>query len=335
MTGLLVVDDEEGVRRSLKKVLERDGYAISLAENGNQAVDIVRADPYRIETVISDYKMPGIDGLETLIEIGKINPEVTRIMLTGYATMESAIESVNAGIDGFITKPFLNIELRAKVREYNLRKRLKQFVSEQVFSEMWKKGTHIGSRKQKVTVLFSDIRGFTKLSERLSVEEVCETLNMCYFSPLDSIICGHNGTLDKHVGDSIMGVFGAPLTFEDDAVRAVTCAIEMMNEIDRINSDLPETGHKISVGIGISTGEVMAGILGSSRKKEYTVMGSPVNVASRLEKLARGGQILVCGDTYSEVKNIVLAENIGPVMLKGIDRKIDIYNIMRLKEKTP
>jgi len=335
MTGLLVVDDEEGVRRSLKKVLERDGYAISLAENGNQAVDIVRADPYRIETVISDYKMPGIDGLETLIEIGKINPEVTRIMLTGYATMESAIESVNAGIDGFITKPFLNIELRAKVREYNLRKRLKQFVSEQVFSEMWKEGAHIGSRKQKVTVLFSDIRGFTKLSERLSVEEICETLNMCYFSPLDSIICGHNGTLDKHVGDSIMGVFGAPLTFEDDAVRAVTCAIEMMNEIDRINSDLPETGHKISVGIGISTGEVMAGILGSSRKKEYTVMGSPVNVASRLEKLARGGQILVCGDTYSEVKNIVLAENIGPVMLKGIDRKIDIYNIMGLKEKTP
>jgi len=335
MTGLLVVDDEEGVRRSLKKVLERDGYDISLAENGNQAVDIVRADPYRIETVISDYKMPGIDGLETLIEIGKINPEVTRIMLTGYATMESAIESVNAGIDGFITKPFLNIELRAKVREYNLRKRLKQFVSEQVFSEMWKEGTHIGSRKQKVTVLFSDIRGFTKLSERLSVEEICETLNMCYFSPLDSIICGHNGTLDKHIGDSIMGVFGAPLTFEDDAVRAVTCAIEMMNEIDRINSDLPETGHKISVGIGISTGEVMAGILGSSRKKEYTVMGSPVNVASRLEKLARGGQILVCGDTYSEVKNIVLAENIGPVMLKGIDRKIDIYNIMGLKEKTP
>ncbi|MEA1971463.1 MAG: response regulator, partial [Thermodesulfobacteriota bacterium] len=161
MTGLLVVDDEEGVRRSLKKVLERDGYAVSLAEDGNQAVDIVREDPYRIETVISDYKMPGIDGLETLIEIGKINPEVTRIMLTGYATMESAIESVNAGIDGFITKPFLNIELRAKVREYNLRKRLKQFVSEQVFSEMWKKGAHISSRKQEATVLFSDIRNFT------------------------------------------------------------------------------------------------------------------------------------------------------------------------------
>jgi len=335
MTGLLVVDDEEGVRRSLKKVLERDGYVVSLAEDGNQAIGIVRENPYRIETVISDYKMPGIDGLETLIEIGKINPEVTRIMLTGYATMESAIESVNAGIDGFITKPFLNIELKAKVRECNLRKRLKQFVSEQVFSEMWKEGAHISSRKQKATILFSDIRSFTELSERLSVEELCETLNMYYFSPLDAIICGHNGTLDKHVGDSIMGVFGAPLTFEDDTVRAVTCAIKMMDEIDRINSGISETGRKISVGIGMSTGEVMAGIFGSSRKKEYTVMGSAVNVASRLEKLARARQILVCGDTYSEVRDIVRAENMGPVMLKGVDRKIDIYNIVGLKEKTP
>ena len=327
MTGLLVVDDEEGVRRSLKKVLEKDGYAVSLAEDGNRAIDIVREDPYRIETVISDYKMPGIDGLETLIEIGKINPEVTRIMLTGYATMESAIESVNAGIDGFVTKPFLNIELRAKVREYNLRKRLKQFVSEQVFSEMWKEGSHISSKKLKATVLFSDIRGFTELSEKLSVEDICETLNMRYFSPMDAIICSHNGTLDKHIGDSIMGVFGAPLTFEDDAVRAVICAIEMMAEIDRINSDIPEPGRRISVGIGISTGEIMAGIFGSSRKKEYTVMGPAVNVASRLEKLAREGQILVCGDTYREVKEIVRAENMGPVMLKGVDRKIDIYNV--------
>ncbi len=335
MTGLLVVDDEEGVRRSLKKVLAKEGYAVSLAEGGDQALEIVRDDPHRVEIVISDYKMPGIDGLETLIEIGKLNPEMTRIMLTGYATMESAIESVNAGIDGFITKPFLNVELSAKIREYNLRKRLKQFVSEQVFSEMWREGAKIRSKKQKATVLFSDIRGFTGFSERVSVEEMCDTLNRCYFSPLDTIICKHNGTLDKHVGDSIMGVFGAPLTFEDDAIRAVECAIEMMDEIDRLNGNLPETSQKISVGIGISTGEVMAGIFGSSRKKEYTVMGPAVNVASRLEKLAKGKQILVCGDTYSEIREYVRAENVGPVSLKGIDRKIDIYNIVGAENKTP
>ncbi|MBW2632496.1 MAG: response regulator [Deltaproteobacteria bacterium] len=317
--SLLVVDDEEGVRRSLKKVLERDGYRVLLAEDGSRAIGIVGDNPHSIETVMSDYKMPGIDGLETLIEIGKINPEMTRIMLTGYATMESAIESVNAGIDGFITKPFSNIELRAKIRECNLRKRLKQFVSEQVFSEMWKEGSQITLKKQKATVLFSDIRGFTALSERLNVEELCEMLNVHYFSPLDAIICGQNGTLDKHVGDSIMGVFGAPLTFEDDAIRAVVCAVEMMDAIDKINSDLSETRQKIPIGIGISTGEVMAGIFGSSRKKEYTVMGATVNVAARLESLARAGQILVCGDTYREVEHRVQAENMGPIILKGIE----------------
>jgi len=333
--NLLVVDDEEGVRRSLKKVLERDGYSVLLAEDGTRAIGIVGDNPQSIETVMSDYKMPGIDGLETLIEIGKINPEMTRIMLTGYATMESAIESVNEGIDGFITKPFSNIELKAKIRECNLRKRLKQFVSEQVFSEMSKEGAHMSLRKQKATVLFSDIRGFTALSEKLSVEELCEMLNVHYFSPLDAIICGHNGTLDKHVGDNIMGVFGAPLTFEDDAVRAVVCAVEMMDEIEKINSDLSETRQKISIGIGISTGEVMAGIFGSSRKKEYTVMGATVNVAARLESLARAGQILVCGDTYREVEDRVRAEDMGPITLKGIDRKIDVYNIRELKENTP
>ena len=138
MNGLLVVDDEEGVRRSLKRVLEKDGYRIVLAENGEEALDIVRNDGQEIETVISDYRMPGMDGLETLIEIGRINPEITRIMLTGYATMASAIEAVNAGIDGFLTKPFENNELRAKVREYNIKKRLKQFVSEQVMAEIQK-----------------------------------------------------------------------------------------------------------------------------------------------------------------------------------------------------
>jgi DNA-binding NtrC family response regulator len=165
MIGLMVVDDEEGVRRSLRKVLEKDGYDIFLAENGEQAVQMVRENHSHLETVISDFKMPGMDGLETLVEIGKINPEITRIMLTGYATMESAIESVNAGIDGFLTKPFDNVELRAKVREYNVKKRLKQFVSEQILTELQKNGRMIAPRKLIASVLFIDIRGFSGLSE--------------------------------------------------------------------------------------------------------------------------------------------------------------------------
>jgi adenylate cyclase len=272
--------------------------------------------------------MPGIDGLETLIEIGRLNPEIARIMLTGYATMESAIESVNEGIYGFLTKPFSNVELRAKVKEYNLKKRLKQFVSEQVYDEMQKSEANINPKRQKVSILFSDIRGFTEKSERLSAEELSNILNINYFSPLDKIICDHNGTLDKHIGDSIMGIFGAPVAYMNDAARAVKCAIRMMDEMNRINGAFSAGEEKLSIGIGISTGEVMAGIFGSSRKKEYTVFGSPVNVAARLERLAKENEILMCDKTYCEVKDIVRVEKMEPVGLKGIERRIEIFSVL-------
>ena len=331
MIGLMIVDDEEGVRRSLRKVLEQDGYDILLAENGQQAVQMVQQNREPIEIVISDFKMPGMDGLETLIEVGKINPEITRIMLTGYATMESAIESVNAGIDGFLTKPFENIELRAKVREYNVKKRLKQFVSEQVLMELQKDVRIMIPRKQVVTVLFTDIRGFSGLSERMTVDELSQMLNLHYFSPLDNIIFEYNGTLDKHIGDSIMGIFGAPVQYGDDAMRAVSSAMRMREEMAIINEGRAGTDKRISIGIGISTGEVMAGIFGSSRKKEYTIFGLPVVLASRLEHLARPEQILICDETYQQVREFFQVEKMAFQSVKGIEKQFDIYSILGRK----
>lgn len=333
MTGLLIVDDEEGVRRSLKKVLAKDGYKILLAENGMEAINIVQDNWRDIETVISDFKMPGIDGLETLIEIGSINPEITRIMLTGYATMESAIHSVNAGIDGFLTKPFENIELRAKVREYNIKKRLKQFVSEQILTELQKEGKNIVPRKQRVSILFSDIRGFSEISEKMSPLELSDMLNSYYFSPLDSIIFEYNGTLDKHIGDSIMGIFGAPISYGDDALRAVKCAIRMREEMAKINRNLSKIDKNISVGIGISTGEAMVGIFGSPRKKEYTVFGSSVNLAARLERHAKKDQILICDETYGEVQDFVKVESMDTFDIKGIKRKINVFKVIEELQK--
>jgi class 3 adenylate cyclase len=331
MNGLMVVDDEEGVRRSLKKVLEKDGYRILLAESGEEALSIIRGDGRDIETVISDYRMPGMDGLETLIEIGRLNAEITRIMLTGYATMASAIEAVNVGIDGFLTKPFENDELRAKVREYNIKKRLKQFVSEQVLSELQRSGKALLPKRLVVSVLFTDIRGFSGLSERLNPNELSELLNRHYFSPLDSIIFRHNGTLDKHIGDSIMGIFGAPVGGGDDAARAVLTALAVREEIAGINEGIPDPQRRIAVGIGIATGEVMAGIFGSPWKKEYTVFGAPVNFAARLEKLARGDQILICGETARLVENLVRMEEIPSPMFHGLDRPPDVFSVLGKK----
>jgi len=329
---VLVVDDEEGVRRSLKKVLERDQYSILLAESGQEAIELVRMNNRDIETVISDFKMPGLNGLETLIEIGRLNPEVTRIILTGYATMESAIESVNAGIDGFLTKPFDNTELRAKVKEYNIKKRLKQFVSEPVLNELQRDTSDMYPRNQTVSVLFTDIRGFARMAEGMTPRELSELINRHYFSPLDQIIYDYRGTLDKHIGDGIMGIFGAPKAAEDDTVQAVMSAVHMRDEMGKINRYLADQGKRIAVGIGIGTGEAMVGIFGSAKKKEYTAFGHPVNIASRLEHMAREDQILICEQTYERVKDLVEVERMGGFTLRGMEKPVEVFNIIAMKQ---
>jgi adenylate cyclase len=158
--------------------------------------------------------------------------------------LESAIESVNASIDGFLAKLLENIELRAKVREYNIKKRLKQFVSEQILAELQRKGRVIIPRKQKVSILFSDICGFSEMSGEMSPQGLCDILNSYYFSPLDDIIFEYNGTLDKHIGDSIMGVFGALISYGDDAERAVMSAIKMREKMAEINGNLSQAGRR-------------------------------------------------------------------------------------------
>lgn len=325
---ILIIDDEEGVRISLQKVLMRGGYEVLLADRGAEGVDIVRQFPEDIEVVISDFKMPGMDGLETLTEIGRINPDIIRIILTGYATLDRAIEAVNLGIDGFLTKPFDNKEMKTKIREFGTRKRLKQLVSEQVFQEMQKSDKSLSPRTQKVSVLFTDIRGFTEMTEKMTPQEITDILNKYYFLPLDRIVFEYNGTLDKHIGDGVMAIFGAPVSFPDDALRAVSCAVRMREKMAEINEGLRERNLKIPVGIGIGTGEAMAGMFGSPIKKEYTVLGAPVNLASRLERIAAEDQIVICCETYLQVKDAFRFAAFDHVNLKGIDGEKSIYNVL-------
>jgi adenylate cyclase len=328
MDKLLFIDDEEGIRRSVVRALKHEPYEICTAENGEIGIGFVKKHISDISTVISDYKMPGLDGLETLLVIGGLNPEITRIILTGYATMEAAIQATNEGIDGFLTKPFDNVELRAKIRSINVRKRLRQFVSEQVYNKIEKAQGVLKPSFHEVSVLFSDIRGFTRMSQHVPPDRIASFLNNDYFTPLGEIAYENNGVVDKHIGDSIMVVFGSPVEDDDHAIRAVTTAVSMQEKAKRIDQSLSESnGLRLKIGIGVSTGKVFSGILGSRRIKEFTSVGMPVNIAARLQEMANGGEILISDRTFQKLSGGIDAEILPPVTVKGISEPITVYRM--------
>lgn len=328
MNKLLFIDDEEGIRRSVVRALKREPYKTYTAENGEAGISFVKDNIPDIATVISDYKMPGLDGLETLGVIGSINPEITRIILTGYATMEAAIQATNQGIDGFLTKPFDNMELRAKIHSISVRKRLKQFVSEQVYEKIEKSPGVLEPTFHEASILFSDIRDFTRMSQMVSPEKIAAFLNNHYFTPLGEIAYGYNGTVDKHIGDSIMVVFGSPVECDDNAIRAVKTAIKMQKRAKEIDNKLyKKNGLRLKIGIGISTGKVFSGILGSLRIKEFTSIGMPVNISARLQGLAKGGEILISDKTFQKLSNTIEVESLPSVTVKGINDPIIVYRV--------
>jgi class 3 adenylate cyclase len=329
MNGLLIVDDEEGVRRALHKALAKENYQIYSVGDGNEAIDLVKQRLAEISIVISDFKMPGIDGLQTLVAIGNINPDITRILLTGYATLESAIAATNEGIDGFLTKPFDNVELRSKVREYSIRKYLRQFVSAQVLNELQADPNQLLPRKQVVTILFVGIRGFTNMIEQHDPGEWAAFLGVHYFSPLGEIIFHNNGTLDKHIGDTIMSIYGAPNSSGDDAWRAVKAAVELRAKMIEINNGL-ELADRLPVSFGLDTGEVVVGMFGSARKKEYTALGHSVNLSNSLQEMAQPGQILITEKTYQAVKERITSEALPPVQIRGMSGPVNLYNVTGL-----
>ena len=155
----------------------------------------------------------------------------------------------------------------------------------------------LGGVSQTVTVLFADIRGFTRLSERASAETIVRLLNL-YFTTMSEIILKHGGTVDKFIGDGLMALFGAPQATPDDAAGAISASIEMQAAMKRISAELSDTGlGEVSIGIGLHTGEATVGYIGSERRSEYTAIGDTVNVSSRLESHAKAGEILISEET--------------------------------------
>ncbi len=217
-----------------------------------------------------------------------------------------------------------------------IRQTFSKFVSKSVVDELLKdpKMLKLGGQKKILTVLFSDIRSFTSLSETMPPEELVEHLNE-YLQTMTDLVIQYDGTLDKYVGDEIMAFWGAPLPQDDHALRSCKCAVEMMEKLNQLNTQWEEQGKPaLHIGIGINTGEMVVGNMGSSSRMDYTLMGDNVNLGARLEGTNKeyGTNIIISEFTYEQVKDHIIYRELDLVRVKGKERPVKIYELIDIKE---
>ncbi|MBA2338833.1 MAG: FHA domain-containing protein [Pyrinomonadaceae bacterium] len=214
-------------------------------------------------------------------------------------------------------------------REEVARANYSRFLPEYVVRQMLEhpESFKLGGANQTVTVLFADIRGFTRLSEHAPPEQVVQLLNR-YFSAMTEVIFAHGGTLDKYIGDGLMALFGAPTASPEDASNAVAAAVEMQRQMSGINEELHAAGlQEISIGIGLHTGEATVGYIGSERRSEYTAIGDTVNLSARLESNAKGGQILMSEATKSAAQSPFSFRPHDPITVKNRVQPVPLFEV--------
>lgn len=193
----------------------------------------------------------------------------------------------------------------------------------------------LGGERTFITVLMSDIRGFTDMSERMEAEELVEFLNR-YFSAMAEIVFEQDGTLDKFMGDAVIALFGAPVRHADDPRRAIKAALAMMEKVRQLNHMAAASGGcQIEIGVGISTGDMVVGNIGSPRRHDYTVIGRDINIAKRLESLTKelASDILISESTYQLVKGRINAIDHGLQSIRGIEERIHVYGVTGLADE--
>lgn len=225
------------------------------------------------------------------------------------------------------------VQKQLEMRNKLIRKVFSFYMSDEVINTILKSPTlqKLGGYENKITIMFSDLRNFTPLSESIPGETLVSLLNT-YFSKMVPVIEKHHGILDAYIGDAIMVIFGAPFSSGDDSLRAVACALEMQEVLIKLN----ETNSKISLphidmGVGINTGCAVVGNIGSKKRMQYSAIGASVNLSSRIQDLSLGGQILISESTYEEVKNKIEINGHLRVKVKGVQSPITIYDVARIK----
>jgi class 3 adenylate cyclase len=340
---VLIADDDWLNRDLLEAYLVSSGCEVVTAADGVAGLDLARAAP--LDLALLDVQMPRMDGL-ALCRALKSSPQtrfVPVIIVTALDSEDEKLKALEAGADDFVSKPYNSIVLLTRVRSLLrikrlhddletrnrvLRQVLDRYVAEDVADIILtdpERYLKLGGEARAVTVLFADIRGFTRFTEQHTAPQVVETLNRI-FPALSQVVFNFRGTFDKYIGDALMAFYGAPVAAADDPQRAVDTAREMM----RVFRGLGQQGgldlRGLGLGVGLHSGEAIVGNIGSERVMDYTVVGDTVNVAKRLQELADGGQILLSEATYRLVKG-VRARRQPPLQLMGRQEPITAFAI--------
>jgi adenylate cyclase len=216
-----------------------------------------------------------------------------------------------------------------------IRKTFGRYLSDEVVATLLEdpEKRKLGGQRRRVTILTSDLRGFTMLAERLSPEQAIQVLNL-YLSCMADVISEYQGTIDEFMGDGILVMFGAPTSRHDDTERAIACALQMQLAMEKVNTQMQAWGlPSLEMGIGMNTGEVVVGNIGSEKRTKYGIVGSQVNLAFRIESYTVGGQILISESTWEEVADRVKVRRMEEVYLKGVQTPVTVYEVNAIQGK--
>lgn len=347
---ILVVDDTPANLQILSSTLKESGYQVSVATRGSQALEIVtRLKP---ELILLDVMMPEMDGFETCrhLKASAASKDIPVIFLTARTETADIVRGFRVGAVDYVAKPFNPCELLARVATHltldRLRRRLAEknvelarahelvrrafgrYVSEEVAETLLRspEALELGGEEREVSILMSDLRGFTAMASRLAPRQVIEVLNQ-YFEAMVDVISHYEGTIDEIIGDAILVVFGAPVRCEQHADKAIACGLAMQLAMAEVNGRLQEQAAELEMGIGIHTGRVVVGNIGSLRRTKYAAVGSNVNLAGRIESFTTGGQVLISDNTRASAKSLLRIDDEFEIEPKGVSQRLRLLQI--------
>jgi adenylate cyclase len=334
---LLVVDDNKVNRLLLTRSLELQGHSVASAENGRVALEMLRREVF--DLLLLDMEMPEMDGFQVLEQL--VNDRQLRelpvIVTSSLEGIANVVRCIELGAEDYLSKPVNPVLLKARIGASLEKKRLRdqqtelvrRFATPEVAQDLQDSGFSLGGKRVHASVMFSDIRGFTSLAESQPPEETIELLNTYYALMFDAI-SSHGGVVTQMMGDGLMSVFGAPMPLPDHCDSSVQAAQEMVELIDLFNFEREAAGKPpIKIGIGIASGEMVAGYAGTNERATYTCIGDIVNLAARLEAHTKVTQraILIDQATRLALGERIAVEPLGPVPFKGKAAAVEVFAV--------